>query len=125
MSIIHLVRDFEEVVFNYGKEKGLIFSENNRTQAVIRILNFYRKIGIGNKKVISYARNIKIPKKYQKRVESVLNYLSRGGDITVNDTLRMYKNDDIRMYNFDCITDTIVEVITTCNTYTLLTVHLL
>ena len=44
---------------------------------------------------------------------------------TVNDTLRMYKNDDIRMYNFNCITDTIVEVITTCNTYTLLTVHLL
>ena len=43
----------------------------------------------------------------------------------VNDTLRMYKNDDIRMYNFNCITDTIVEVITTCNTYTLLTVHLL
>ena len=43
----------------------------------------------------------------------------------VNDTLRMYKSDDIRMYNFDCITDTIVEVITTCNTYTLLTVHLL
>ena len=47
------------------------------------------------------------------------------GTINVNDTLRMYKNDDIRMYNFDCITDTIVEVITTCNTYTLLTVHLL
>ena len=46
-------------------------------------------------------------------------------DIGVNDTLRMYKNDDIRMYNFDCITDTIVEVIITCNTYTLLTVHLL
>lgn len=45
--------------------------------------------------------------------------------IAVNDTLRMYKNDDIRMYNFNCITDTIVEVITTCNTYTLLTVHLL
>ena len=46
-------------------------------------------------------------------------------EIIVNDTLRMYKNDDIRMYNSDCITDTIVEVITTCNTYTLLTVHLL
>ena len=46
-------------------------------------------------------------------------------DLHVNDTLRMYKNDDIRMYNFNCITDTIVEVITTCNTYTLLTVHLL
>ena len=45
--------------------------------------------------------------------------------LAVNDTLRMYKNDDIRMYNFNCITDTIVEVITTCNTYTLLTVHLL
>lgn len=45
--------------------------------------------------------------------------------LPVNDTLRMYKNDDIRMYNFNCITDTIVEVITTCNTYTLLTVHLL
>ena len=46
-------------------------------------------------------------------------------NLNVNDTLRMYKNDDIRMYNFNCITDTIVEVITTCNTYTLLTVHLL
>mgnify|MGYP001740937636 CR=1 FL=1 len=46
-------------------------------------------------------------------------------NINVNDTLRMYKNDDIRMYNFNCITDTIVEVITTCNMYTLLTVHLL
>ena len=46
-------------------------------------------------------------------------------EVGVNDTLRMYKNDDIRMYNFNCITDTIVEVITTCNTYTLLTVHLL
>ena len=51
----------------------------------------------------------------------LINYMSKN----VNDTLRMYKNDDIRMYNFDCITDTIVEVITTCNTYTLLTVHLL
>lgn len=45
--------------------------------------------------------------------------------IYVNANIRMYKNDDIRMYNFNCITDTIVEVITTCNTYTLLTVHLL
>lgn len=82
MSIIHLVRDFEDVVINYGKAKGLIFSENDRSQAVIRILNFYRKIGIGNKKVISYARNIKIPQKCQKRVGSVLKYLSKGGDIT-------------------------------------------
>ena len=51
--------------------------------------------------------------------------LEQACSISVNDTLRMYKNDDIRMYNFNCITDTIVEVITTCNTYTLLTVHLL
>ena len=59
----------------------------------------------------------------------LISELSMGGIIffytLVNDTLRMYKNDDIRMYNFNCITDTIVEVITTCNTYTLLTVHLL
>lgn len=55
-----------------------------------------------------------------KPVSAVINQ-----GIIVNDTLRMYKNDDIRMYNFNCITDTIVEVITTCNTYTLLTVHLL
>ena len=52
-------------------------------------------------------------------------FVSLDQDLDVNDTLRMYKNDDIRMYNFNCITDTIVEVITTCNTYTLLTVHLL
>ena len=36
-----------------------------------------------------------------------------------------FVNDTLRMYNFDCITDTIVEVIPTCNTYTVLTVHLL
>ena len=60
-------------------------------------------------------------------IKALLNnkHLSHVGWVIVNDTLRMYKNDDIRMYNFDCITDTIVEVITTCNTYTLLTVHLL
>ena len=46
--------------------------------------------------------------------------------MVVNDTLRMYKNDDIRMYNFDCITsDTMVEVITTCNMYSILIVLLL
>ena len=56
---------------------------------------------------------------------TLTEYEKRGWILTVNDTLRMYKNDDIRMYNFNCITDTIVEVITTCNTYTLLTVHLL
>ena len=80
--MINLEKDFQDIVIKYGKEKGLIFSDRDRKQAVIRILNFYRKIGIGNKKVISYARNIKIPKKSQKRVESVLKYLSKGGDIT-------------------------------------------
>lgn len=73
MSIIHLVRDFEDVVFNYGKEKGLIFSENDRSQAVIRILNFNRKIGSKNKKTIYYAKNFKIPKEYQKRVKNILD----------------------------------------------------
>lgn len=82
MGIIHLVRDFEDVVINYGKEKGLIFSENDRSQAVIRILNFNRKIGGGNKKTIYYAKNIKIPTEYKKRVENILKYLSEGGDIT-------------------------------------------
>ena len=67
---------------NYGKENGLIFSENDRSQAVIRILNFNRKIGSRNKKTIYYAKDIKIPTKYKKRVENILQYLSEGGDIT-------------------------------------------
>lgn len=82
MSIIHLVRDFEEIVISYGKETGLIFSENDKSQAVIRILNFNRKIGSSNKKTIYYAKNIKIPTEYKKRVENILKYLSEGGDIT-------------------------------------------
>ena len=65
MGIIHLVRDFEDVVINYGKENGLIFSENDRAQAVIRILNFNRKIGSRKKKLFimlkisRFQRNIK------------------------------------------------------------------
>ena len=66
----------------------------------------------------------KAPKKSNDKEWKIIEYLLLSG-YDVNDTLRMYKNDDIRMYNFNCITDTIVEVITTCNTYTLLTVHLL
>lgn len=77
--MINLEKDFQDIVIKYGKEKDLIFSDCDRKRAVIRILNFYRKIGVGNKKVISYARNIKIPKKFQKRVESILKYLSKGG----------------------------------------------
>lgn len=80
--MINLEKDFQDIVIKYGEEKGLIFSDCDRKQAVIRVLNFYRKIGVGNIKVISYARNIEIPKKFQKRVESVLKYLSKGGDIT-------------------------------------------
>lgn len=80
--MINLEKDFQDIVIKYGEEKGLIFSDYDKKQAVIRILNFYRKIGIGNKKVISYARNIKIPKSCQKRVKNVLKYLSKGGDIT-------------------------------------------
>lgn len=80
--MMNLEKDFQDIVIKYGEEKGLVFSYNDRTRAVIKILNFYRKIGIGNKKAISYARNIKIPKEYKKRVKSILKYLSKGGDIT-------------------------------------------
>ena len=66
------------------------------------------------------AKNYRVLKRITRSLAFSLSFI-----IAVNDTLRMYKNDDIRMYNFNCITDTIVEVITTCNTYTLLTVHLL
>ena len=62
---------------------------------------------------------------FPKNMQEAEAFMCELRTISVNDTLRMYKNDDIRMYNFNCITDTIVEVITTCNTYTLLTVHLL
>ena len=80
--MINLDKDFQDIVIKYGEEKGLVFSDCDRKQAVIRILNFYRKIGVGNKKVVSYARNIQIPKKWQKRVKSILKYLSKGEDIT-------------------------------------------
>ena len=66
-----------------------------------------------------------VRKRAAKNIKTSVKILIVCEGLTVNDTLRMYKNDDIRMYNFNCITDTIVEVITTCNTYTLLTVHLL
>ena len=65
------------------------------------------------------------PFKFNADMATAWRKVKRDNNINVNDTLRMYKNDDIRMYNFNCITDTIVEVITKCNTYTLLTVHLL
>ena len=73
----------------------------------------YKRSKVFRKNFVKYTRLYKGVTEEKKLIE------------LVNDTLRMYKNDDIRMYNFNCITDTIVEVITTCNTYTLLTVHLL
>ena len=73
------------------------------------------KLGVGKKSL----------EKRKEPPSSKMKLVWQPQHLNVNDTLRMYKNDDIRMYNFNCITDTIVEVITTCNTYTLLTVHLL
>lgn len=90
----------------------------NRLHAFYYSLEFGYPLSIQHKMEMGAAEIIKL---------GSFNFeFNRKGDVMdVNDTLRMYKNDDIRMYNSDCITDTIVEVITTCNTYTLLTVHLL
>ena len=74
--------------------------------------------------VADYYKRLDIPRA-AKYAKDMIAFYKEVFTLGVNDTLRMYKNDDIRMYNFNCITDTIVEVITTCNTYTLLTVHLL
>ncbi len=41
--MINLEKDFQDIVIKYGKEKGLIFSDRDRKQAVIRILNFIEK----------------------------------------------------------------------------------
>ena len=82
------------------------------------------KLGVGKK----FLEKRKEPPSGKMKLVWQPQHFNIGGSMSmndVNDTLRMYKNDDIRMYNFNCITDTIVEVITTCNTYTLLTVHLL
>ena len=95
----------------YDKESK-IYDAGNVTREEFSIIKHVYK----TKHVVTYTE-----------LKALLNnkHLSHVGWVIVNDTLRMYKNDDIRMYNFNCITDTIVEVITTCNTYTLLTVHLL
>ena len=86
------------------------------------LFNTNKTCPICNGKMYFVNEKFKAPKKSNDKEWTIIEYLLLSG---VNDTLRMYKNDDIRMYNFNCITDTIVEVITTCNTYTLLTVHLL
>ena len=95
------------------------YKNDDYKDETIKICVDYSKIGQFNSVIAQYACEIL---EYY-----IQNELENDGKewYSVNDTLRMYKNDDIRMYNFNCITDTIVEVITTCNTYTLLTVHLL
>ena len=41
--MINLEKDFQDIVIKYGEEKGLDFSDCDRKQAVIRILNFIEK----------------------------------------------------------------------------------
>ena len=50
-------------------------------ETIIRILSFNRKIGLGNKNKISFAKGIRIPKNYKKRVHHILDYLAAGGNI--------------------------------------------
>ena len=58
--------------------------------------------------------------------DGIMSQWDLNKEYAIKEVLYWYDvNDTLRMYNFNCITDTIVEVITTCNTYTLLTVHLL
>ena len=47
----------------------------------IRILSFNRKIGLGNKKKVSFENGIRIPKKYKKRIHHILDYLADGENI--------------------------------------------
>jgi len=101
-----------------------VLSEQEMVQFYKQMISEYRKdIILWSKRFWKYSDDI--IEEYPDGEFPKGEEISKEDVSTVNDTLRMYKNDDIRMYNFDCITDTIVEVITTCNTYTLLTVHLL
>lgn len=78
---MHLIRDFKEILLEYGRKQGLIFSDVDSDRTFIRILSFNRKIGLGNKKKVSFANGIRIPKKYKKRVYHILDYLAAGGNI--------------------------------------------
>ena len=101
-----------------------VLSEQEMVQFYKQMISEYRKdIILWSKRFWKYSDDI--IEEYPDGEFPKGEEISKEDVSTVNDTLRMYKNDDIRMYNFNCITDTIVEVITTCNTYTLLTVHLL
>lgn len=78
---MNLIRDFKRILLNHGRKQGLIFSDVDSDKTFIRILSFNRKIGLGNKKKVSYAKGIRIPKKYKKRVSHILEYLADGGNI--------------------------------------------
>lgn len=76
-----LIRDFKEILLEHAREQGLIFSDVDSDRTFIRILSFNRKIGLGNKKKVSFAKGIRIPKEYKKRVYHILEYLADGGNI--------------------------------------------
>ena len=76
-----LIRGFKEKLLEHGRKQGLIFFDFDSDETIIRILSFNRKIGLGNKKKISFAKGIRIPKNYKKRVHHILDYLAAGGNI--------------------------------------------
>ena len=76
-----LIRDFKEILLEHARKQGLIFSDVDSDITFIRILSFNRKIGLGNKKKVSFAKGIRIPKEYKKRVYHILDYLAAGGSI--------------------------------------------
>lgn len=76
-----LIRDFKEILLQHGRKQGLIFSDVDSDKTFIRILSFNRKIGLGNKKKVSFANGIRIPKKYKKRIHHILDYLADGENI--------------------------------------------
>ena len=76
-----LIRDFKEILLEHARKQGLIFSDLDSDSTCIRILSFNRKIGLGNKKKVSFANGIRIPKKYKKRIHHILDCLADGGNI--------------------------------------------
>lgn len=76
-----LIRDFKEILLEHARKQGLIFSDVDSDITFIRILSFNRKIGLGNKKKVSFVKGIRIPKEYKKRVYHILDYLAAGGSI--------------------------------------------
>lgn len=61
-----LVKNFKEILLEHACKQGLIVSDVDSDRTFIRILSFNRKIVLGNKKKFSFAKGIRIPKKYKK-----------------------------------------------------------